>query len=113
MLLLPALRPRLTALLEAPLVLEARRSLPSLHRRAALRAAARLPLRLPLVVSPDNVECSRVAKTDKDRLASAASSASSSAAAEATGAAAALSLSTEMLTLSGGAVGLLVAALAL
>lgn len=45
--------------------------------------------------------------------ASAASSASSSAAAEATGAAAALSLSTEMLTLSGGAVGLLVAALAL
>jgi hypothetical protein len=46
-------------------------------------------------------------------LASAASSASSSAAAEATGAAAALSLSGEMLTLSGGIVGLVVAALAL
>jgi len=52
-------------------------------------------------------------ETDNQILASAASSASSSAAAEATGAAAALTLSTEMLTLSGGAVGLLVAALAL
>ena len=112
-LLLLALRPRPTALLEAPLALEAPPSLLSLHRRAALRAAARLPLRLHLVVSSDNVNRSRIAKTDKDRLASAASSAASSAAAEATGAAAALSLSTEMLTLSGGAVGLLVAALAL
>ena len=53
------------------------------------------------------------AETDKSLVASAASSASSSAAAESTGAAAALSLSAEMLTLSGGAVGFLVAALAL
>jgi len=80
----------------------------------ALRTrAARLPLRLALVVSHDHVDGSMRSVTDNNRLASAASSASSSAAAEATGAAAALSISTEMLTLSGGAVGLLVAALAL
>lgn len=80
----------------------------------ALRTATQLPLRLQLVVSHENVhQQPSKAETDKSLVASAASSASSSAAAESTGAAAALSLSTEMLTLSGGAVGLLVAALAL